>query len=272
MKYARSAMGFLLALVLVSAAWAQDPFQAGVRPTDPLSPAEEEASFRLPPGFEIQLVAAEPEIQKPLNMAFDARGRLWITDTVEYPYPAPPDRPGRDTIKVLEDTDGDGRADRVTAFAEGLNIPIGLYPYKNGVIAYSIPNIYLFEDTDGDDRSDRRTKLYGPFDYSRDTHGMQNAFRRGFDGWLYACHGFNNQSQVSGADGHQVTMHSGNTYRMRLDGSRIEHFTWGQVNPFGMTQDPLGNLFTADCHRKPVYQLLRGGYYPSFGKPHDGLG
>jgi len=59
---------------------------------------------------------------------------------------------------------------------------------------------------------------------------------------------------------------------MRLDGSRVEHFTWGQVNPFGMTFDPLGNFFTADCHSLPIYQLLRGGYYPSFGKPHDGLG
>ncbi len=272
MKKLSPFVGPALLLLLSAAVQGQDPFAAGVRTTDPLTPEAEQQAFTLPPGFEIQLVAAEPEIQKPLNMAFDARARLWITDTVEYPYPAPPDRPARDTIKILEDRDGDGRADRVTKFAEGLNIPMGLYPYKNGVIAYNIPNIEFFEDTDGDDRADRRTKLFGPFDYSRDTHGMQNAFRRGLDGWLYACHGFNNQSSVRGADGSTVTMHSGNTYRMRLDGSRIEHYTWGQVNPFGMTMDPLGNLFTADCHSKPVYQLLRGGYYPSFGKPHDGLG
>ncbi len=272
LRLAHSCRGLILAATLARLASAQDPFAAGVRPTEPLAPAEEQASFRLPPGFEIQLVAAEPDIQKPLNMAFDARGRLWLTDTTEYPYPAPPDRRGRDSIKILEDINGDGRAERVTTLVDGLSIPIGLYPYKNGVIAYSIPNIYFFEDTDGDDRCDRRMMLYGPFDFSRDTHGMQNAFRRGFDGWLYACHGFNNQSEVRGADGHTVTMHSGNTYRMRLDGSRIEHFTWGQVNPFGMTQDALGNLFTADCHSKPVYQLLRGGYYPSFGRPHDGLG
>ena len=67
-------------------------------------------------------------------------------------------------------------------------------------------------------------------------------------------------------------MQSGNTFRFQLDGCRIEHFTHGQVNPFGMCFDELGNLFTADCHSKPIYQLLRGGYYPSFGKPHDGLG
>jgi hypothetical protein len=67
-------------------------------------------------------------------------------------------------------------------------------------------------------------------------------------------------------------MHSGNTYRMRLDGSRVEHFTHGQVNPFGMAFDEWGNQFTADCHSKPLTQLLRGAYYPSFGKPDDGLG
>ena len=67
-------------------------------------------------------------------------------------------------------------------------------------------------------------------------------------------------------------MQSGNTYRMRPDGSHVEQFTWGQVNPFGLTVDPLGYLYSSDCHSQPIYQLLRGGYYPSFGKPHDGLG
>ncbi|QDV49434.1 PVC-type heme-binding CxxCH protein [Gimesia fumaroli] len=250
----------------------KDPFREFIRPTEPLSPADALKAFTLPAGFEIQLVAAEPEIQKPLNMAFDIKGRLWITDSSEYPYPVKPGTKGKDTIKILEDTNGDGRADKITTFAEGLNIPIGLYPYKNGVIVFSIPDISYYEDTDGDDKADKVTKLFGPMGFERDTHGMNNSFRRGFDGWLYGNHGFNNQTSVSGSDGHKIEMHSGNTYRMRLDGSRIEHFTHGQVNPFGSTFDEKGNLFTADCHSKPIYQILRGGYYPSFGKPDDGLG
>ena len=271
----------LLALVLASglssvapsACRAQDdPFAAGVRTTPWLSPADEQKAFQLPPGFEIQLVAAEPDIQKPLNMAFDERGRIWLTCTVEYPYAAPLDRPGRDSIRILEDTDGDGRFEKMTLFADGLNIPIGIYPWKGGCVAYSIPDITHFEDTDGDGRCDKRTKLYGPFDHTRDTHGMVNSFRRGFDGWIYACHGFNNDSRVKGRDGHEVHMQSGNTFRFKLDGSRIEHFTHGQVNPFGMCFDELFNIFTADCHSKPLTQLIRGGYYPSFGRPHDGLG
>ncbi len=255
-----------------AAAGAEDPFQSHVRPTEPLSPEDERKAFHLPAGFEIQLVAAEPDILKPMNLAFDGRGRLWVTDTTEYPYAAKEGAPARDSIKVLEDADGDGRAEKVSTFADGLNIPIGLYPYRSGVVAFSIPNIYRFEDTDGDGRADRREVLYGPFDTTRDTHGMNNSFVRGFDGWVYACHGFSNESRVQGKDGHIVRMQSGNIYRFRLDGSRIEQFAWGQVNPFGMAIDSLGDLYTADCHSKPLTLLLRGGYTESFGKPHDGLG
>lgn len=262
-----------LSLIATTCAKAvEDPFAAGVRPTEPLTPEEQAKAFELPPGFQIQLFAAEPDIQKPMNLAFDARGRLWVTDSTEYPFAAPPDRKPRDTLRILEDTDGDGRADKVTVFADELNIPIGVYPYRNGAIVYSIPNIYFMEDLDGDDKADRRTVLYGPFDYHRDTHGMQNAFRRGFDGWLYANHGFNNDSHVKGADGHEVHMNSGNTYRVRLDGGRIEQIGHGQVNPFGMTFDPLGQIFNSDCHTKPITLILRDGWYESFGKPHNGLG
>jgi putative heme-binding domain-containing protein len=250
----------------------EDPFLSDVRPTDPLTPAEQQQTFEVPPGFVVELVAAEPDILKPMNMAFDARGRLWVTCSEEYPYAAPEDRPGRDAIKILEDRTGDGVLETITTFADDLNIPIGIYPYQNGAIVFSIPSIWNLQDTTGDGVADTRTKLFGPMGWERDTHGMNNSFTRGFDGWLYACHGFNNETRVAGADGHEIHMQSGNTYRMRLDGSRIEQFTWGQVNPFGMAMDPLFNLFTADCHSKPIYQLVRGGYYPSFGKPHDGLG
>src|SRR5688572_964326 len=107
---------------------AADPFAEGVRPTDPLTPAEQQKKFKLPPGFEIQLVAAEPDINKPMNMAFDALGRLWVTTSIEYPWAAPTNRPGRDRLMIFEDFGPDGRARKVTQFADGLNIPIGIYP------------------------------------------------------------------------------------------------------------------------------------------------
>jgi hypothetical protein len=138
-------MNFPLSLALIGltslVSFGADPFAEGVRPTDPLSPDEELKAFRVPEGFEMQLVAAEPDLRKPMNMAFDAKGRLWLTESREYPFPAPIDKPARDTIRVLEDFDQTGRARKITVFAEGLNIPIGIYPYGNGVIAWSIPNI-----------------------------------------------------------------------------------------------------------------------------------
>jgi putative heme-binding domain-containing protein len=250
---------------------AQDPYGDFIAKSDPRTPAEEQKCFHLPRGFAIELVASEPAIGKPINLNFDDRGRIWLTQSVEYPFPAPSSRKPRDVIKILECTRGNAVADRVTTFADGLNIPIGILPIHNGAIVYSIPKIYRVLDTDGDGRADRRDALYGTFG-SADTHGMASSFTWGFDGWVYACHGFSNTSVVKGADGAAVKMQSGNTYRMRPDGSHVEQFTHGQVNPFGLCFDPLGNLYSADCHTKPVMMLLRGGYYQSFGKPHDGLG
>ncbi len=244
----------------------------GVRETPWLSPQQELQGFHLPSGFEARLFASEPQIAKPLNLAFDRRGRMWITQSYEYPYPAKEGTTPRDAVMILEDTDGDGAADEVTTFADELNIPIGVLPYGDGCICFSIPNLLYLRDTNGDGRCDRREVLYGPFDTTRDTHGMINALRDGGDGWIYACHGFNNQSQVAGRDGHVVTMHSGNTFRFLPDGSRIEQVTHGQVNPFGMTEDEWGYRYSADCHSKPITQLIFGACYPSFGRPHDGLG
>jgi putative heme-binding domain-containing protein len=246
-----------------------------VAPTEALSPAEQLQKFRLPEGFAIELVAAEPEIQKPMNMAFDARGRLWVTHSVEYPFAPKDGAPHRDGLTVLSDFGPDGRARKAVRFADDLNIPIGVLPIGNGdeAIVWSIPNIWKLADTDGDGKADTREILYGPFDFV-DTHGDQNSFRLGPDGWVYACHGFRNDSKIKlkGEGEVVLTMQSGNTYRFKPDGSAIEQVTWGQVNPFGMCFDSLGNQFSADCHSRPVTMLLRGGIYESFGKPHDGLG
>ena len=247
-------------------------FQGDVRASPPLDPAEERQRLLVPPGFRVELVASEPQIAKPINLAFDRRGRLWVSCTVEYPYPAPADRQPGDSIKVLEDRDGDGQAEHVTTFAEGLNLPMGLCPVDDGVICFDLPDIVHLRDTDGDGRADQRQRLLGPFDFSRDTHGLCNSFRLGRDGWMYACHGFNNQSRVRGGDGQSVEMHSGNVFRFRLDGSHIEIVTHGQVNPFGMAATRWGDWLTADCHTRPLNLLLPGGHHDSFGRPHDGLG
>jgi len=248
--------------------------QALVAPTEPLTPTEQQKKFRLPRGFEIQLVACEPDVNKPMNMKFDASGRLWVTHSREYPFPAKDDAKARDAITIFSQFQADGRADKVQRFAEHLNIPIGLLPLGDReALAWSIPNIFRFVDKDGDGVAEDRSIALGAFGFT-DTHGNQNSFTRWVDGWVYACHGFNNHSQpkLGGKGEPVIDMQSGNTYRFRTDGSGIEQFSWGQVNPFGLAFDPLGNPFTADCHSRPVTMILREGYYDSFGKPHDGLG
>jgi putative heme-binding domain-containing protein len=270
-----------------------DPYAAHIAATPPRSPADEQRLFHLPPGFEIQLVAAEPDVKKPINIAFDAAGRLWVTQSVEYPFPVAPGARSRDAVKILDDFGPDGRAGRVTTFADNLNIPIGVLPIRGGALVYSIPSIYRMVERRASGQAGQRDVLYSAYGF-KDTHGMTGEFRLGFDGWVYACHGFSNTSTVKAAhpkkgsdplsskgqtpfsgdqaDGSAIQMRSGNTYRFKPDGSHIEYFTHGQVNPFGLAFDPLGNLYSCDCHSRPIYQLLRGAYYPSFGAPDDGLG
>lgn len=275
--------GSILA-VLVGSCLMANAQQAHVAPTDPLSPQDEAKSFKLPPGFKVQLVAADPTIHKPMQMAFDAKGRLWATTSQEYPFPAI-GRPGKDRLYVLDEIGADGKAAKVTVFADDLNIPIGVLPLPDGksVLVSTIDPgeaggtvaagcwILKLTDTDGDGKADKKEKLYGPFGI-RDTHGMVNSFNLLPDGWVYACHGFANDSKVKGKDGHEIIMNSGHTFRFRPDGQRIEVYSRGQVNPFGMTFDPYYTLYTADCHSKPITQVMRGAMYESFGKPHDGIG
>ncbi|RZM29235.1 MAG: c-type cytochrome [Pedobacter sp.] len=241
-----------------------------IRTTEFQTPAQEQAGFKLPEGFEITLYASEPDIGKPINMEFDERGRLWVTQSSEYPMAAPSLK-GHDKITVLEDTDGDGKADKFTPFASDLNIPIGIIPVRKGAIAFSIPNVYRFTDANDDGIADEKKVLFGEFGH-QDTHGMVNNFARGFDGWIYACHGFTNTSTIAGTDGDSLTMVSGNTFRFKEDGRRVEQTSFGRVNPFGYTFDEYGYLYSVDCHSKPIYQLIRGGEYPHFGKKAPAMG
>ncbi len=268
-------IGLVLSFVLapLAAAQQQSPAPGLVADTGPRTAQEERSGFHLPEGFAIELVASEPAINKPMNLAFDDRGRLWVTSTVEYPYPAKGGARPRDRVVILGDFAPDGHARSVGTFADGLNIPIGVLPIGRGdsALVHDIPNIRRLTDTDGDGVADRSEVAYEKYGF-RDTHGMTNAFSWGLDGWVYACHGFSNESKVEGSDKKPILMQSGNVYRMKPDGSHAEFYSHGQVNPFGLAFDPMGHLYSCDCHSRPIYQLLRGAWYPSFGRPDDGLG
>lgn len=269
----------LISVFILSGLWScnsnssslnEELFQKHVRTTEARTPEEEKAGFHLPPGFEAQLFASEPDIGKPLNMAFDAKGRMWLTQSYDYPF-ADTTGASKDRISILEDTDGDGKADKFSVFADSLNIPIGIVAVPDGAIAYSIPHIYHFIDRDGDNRVDERKILYSGFEY-KDTHGMINNLIRSWDGWIHAGHGFSNTSRVAGSDGDTIVMYSGNTFRFREDGSRVEFTTTGRVNPFGYAYDEWGYTYSVDCHTSPIYQIIRGADYPHFGKKPTGIG
>lgn len=297
----------LTCLVILSAAHAEEV--RGDRPdAKPLTAQEQLKRFKVPPGFEVQLVASEPEIQKPVNLNFDAAGRLWATGTEHYPWPASHDangtpvprfaevyeamakafgsanrapapvERGKDTVRILSNFGPDGRAGKIETFADELNIVMGLQPLPrkpgakgDSVIVYSLPSIWRFDDTDGDGKADQKEALYTGFGFL-DTHGMSSNYIQWMDGWIYGCHGFRNISEVRDKNGKVLHLNSGNTYRFKADGSQIESWSHGQTNPFGLAFDPRGNLYSADSHSKPIYLLLRDAYYEGIGKQHEGLG
>ena len=240
----------------------------------PRTPADEQKALHAPPGFEIQLVAAEPDINKPLNLAFDDRGRLWVTEHGRVSVPAPRGTRARDSVKILSNFQArrpgpqDRNVRRRTEYPDrALAVSLG-----REAIVHNIPNIYLMT------RHRRRRpgrRARGALRRLRQSRHARNDQRlhlglRRLDLCLPRLSPTTRRSR--GSDHRPISMNSGNTYRMRADGSHAEYFTHGQVNPFGLAFDPLGNLYSCDCHSRPLYQLLRGAYYPSFGKPDDGLG
>ena len=144
-----------------------------VAPTEARTPADERAAFKLPPGFNAQLVASEPDIQKPMQIAFDAKGRLWVTTSRQYPFPAA-GRPGTDKLFVLSDFGPDGKARKVSVFADDLNIPIGILPLPD---CKSVHRVERRRDPEARPtptataRRTRRKMLFTGFGI-RDTHGM----------------------------------------------------------------------------------------------------
>ena len=115
--------------------------------TPPLAPEESQKQIHVPPGFEVRLFASEPEVVNPVAMTWDERGRLWVLELYEYPKGAAKGEKGRDRIKILEDTDADGKADKVTVFADGFSLATGLALGYGGVFVGQAPHLLFLEDT-----------------------------------------------------------------------------------------------------------------------------
>jgi putative heme-binding domain-containing protein len=234
------------------------------RPPGPaLSPAEAIARMQVPEGFHVELVAAEPDLVNPVAMTFDERGRIWVTESLEYPRHSA--GPGRDRIKILEDTDGDGKIDKVTVFAEGLNIPSGIAVGHGGVWVANSPDILFLQDTDGDGKADRREVVVTGFGRD-DTHELPNSLTWGPDGYLYGLNGVFNQAHVrSGDKDYQFTCAM---FRIDPRNRRFELFCEGTSNPWGIAWDDLGSAFVSACVIDHLWHLTETGYYHRQGGPY----
>ena len=229
--------------------------------TPALSPAEAQKKFVVPEGFEVRLFAAEPDVVNPVAMTWDERGRLWVVELYEYPLGAPEGQKGRDCIKILEDTDNDGRADKVTVFADGLNLATGILLGNGGVYVGQAPDLLFLQDTNHDDRADTRQVLLTGFGLE-DRHELLNGFTWGPDGWLYMTHGIFTHSKVkipeASEPGVEVTAAVAR-YHPRT--KKFEVFAEGTSNPWGVDFDAAGNAFVSACVIDHLFHIAPGGSY-----------
>src|SRR5262245_54790157 len=161
------------------------------------TPEEEQKSFTLPEGYAINLFASEvefPDLEDPVAMTFDAKGRLWVTTMPSYPMYLPGHKPN-DKVLILEDDNGDGKADRCKVFADGLHVPTGLELGDGGAYISQMPNLMFLKDLDGDDRADVRALIMHGFD-TADSHHAMHAFTWDPGGALHWQEGTFHYSQV----------------------------------------------------------------------------
>ena len=225
----------------------------------PTHPAKAAEKIEVHPEFNLSLVAAEPLIHKAMNLDWDEKGRLWVSETPEYPNgrrppnvalwkdsgslkAAPPSRDPEDTISILTDTNGDSVMDRRHVFADKLELVTGFVFHKNGVIAATSPDIWFLEDTNGDDVADKRTKLYTGLGIY-DTHAVINNLRWGLDGWVYATHGYST-GNVTSPDGKKEFGRDGSgVVRFKPDGSAFEQYSSRGGNTWGLDITWDGQVF-----------------------------
>jgi glucose/arabinose dehydrogenase len=212
------------------------------------TPAEEIKSFTLPEGYAVNLFASEvefPELEDPVAMTFDAKGRLWVTAVPSYPMYLPGKKPN-DKVLILEDKNDDGKADRCTVFADGLHLPTGLELGDGGVYLSQMPNLMFLKDTDGDDRADRRELIMHGFD-TADSHHAMHAFTWDPGGALHWQEGIFHYTQVETPYGPRRCNESG-IFRWEPRTLKFDVFvSYGFANPWGHYIDRWGQNFVADA-------------------------
>ncbi|WP_439482353.1 PVC-type heme-binding CxxCH protein [Cyclobacterium plantarum] len=199
--------------------------------------------FHVADGFEVNLFASDPDVVKPIQMNWDAEGRLWVVSSTAYPHLRPGES-ANDKIIVLEDTNGDGKSDKSTVFAEGLITPTGILPGDGGVYVANSTEILHLKDTNGDGKADVKEKILTGFG-TGDTHHLIHTFRWGPDGLMYFNQSIYIYSHVETPWGIR-RLEGGGVWQYNPQTKKLEVFAKGLINPWGLQFDKWGKAFLTD--------------------------
>ncbi|RYD85543.1 MAG: hypothetical protein EOP84_02155, partial [Verrucomicrobiaceae bacterium] len=241
------------------------PAQSAPQPeTEQLSPEAQLATFKMAEGYEVQLFASERDgVVKPTQFSWDERGRLYVACSPTYPHVTQGAKPG-DYILVLEDTDGDGKADKVTVFADKLHLPLGFEITSDGVFLSQGTNFMLLKDLDGDDKADTREILLSGFD-DHDTHHNIHAFTADPSGAIYMGEGVFLHTDVETSYG-PVRATNGGFYRYSPQRRHLERTAQPYVpNPWGIAFDYWGQNFYAETSSPDVRWMMPVSVKPRYG-------
>ncbi len=221
----------------------------------PLTPQDSMKRAQVPAGFELSLFAAEPEIEHPISLTWDYRDRLWVVETLDYPNGLTTGDKGHDRIKICEDTDGDGRADKFTVFATGLSLATSAVHANGGVIVCAGGAMIFLKDTDGDDKADERKVLFEGFKM-HDTHAGVSNLRYGFDGWIYGTVGY---AGFEGTVAGKPMKFDTGVFRFLPDGSQLEFLGKTSNNTWGLGFTEQFDVLGSTANRQPSWQVIGDG-------------
>ncbi|MBV6432204.1 MAG: hypothetical protein IANPNBLG_02340 [Bryobacteraceae bacterium] len=266
-------MRILLSLAVILTLFSQACSKSGSKP---LSPEEEMKTIKLSEDFHVELFASEPMVLDPVDMVFDEYGRAFVADMLDLPYDQPKGKPARSRIVMLEDTDGDGRADKSTVFAENVPQVSGLMVWDGGLIVPASPNIYYMKDTNGDGKADVREVLFTGFYHGNPEAQVSNP-RLGIDNWIYFSN-TGNAGRITSPKWPQLPPVEVRGGDFRFHPIRHVDEIASGATQYGMTFDDWGNRFISQntTHLRhvvaPMNYLLRAPLLDVPSVNHDPYG
>jgi putative membrane-bound dehydrogenase-like protein len=261
LKYSRTAfaVSLLVSIVACSSAPSEPPY----------SPEQALQTFQIQDGFHIELYAAEPDIVDPVAMEVDEYGRIYVVESSGYPLDT---ESGAGRVKLLVDTDGDGKPDRTTLFADKLTLPTGVMAWKKGILVTDAPYVLYLEDTNGDGKADIREPLLEGFAFTNPQHTVNNPVY-GLDNWIYLAHEgfaravvFSEKFGDAGSEIHFPGKPDGprlpvqrRSVRFRPETFELEYLAG--ASQYGRGLDPWGQIFPHDNSNHSRHEVIAARYY-----------